>query len=152
MTACGVGVTFVVATKWGAVGIAAAVVLGLCSLFFGAVAVLFGVRLVSPRPMLVVDGDGILDAAAPFGVGRLGWDEVISAHVRNDANPPFVSVDVTDPEAVAGRQGPLGRLLIRLTARRYGVVTITSDALDIPAESVVAAIEEWIRYRRGVSA
>jgi hypothetical protein len=99
--------------------------------------------------MLVVDRDETLDRTGPFGVGQLRWDEVVSARLRADTNPPFVSVDVTDLQAVAARQGVVGRLLIRLGVRRgWGVVVINSSALDMPADSVVEVIQEWVRYRR----
>jgi hypothetical protein len=144
LTACGVAVTVYAASTWGSVGIAAAAVLGLCSLFFATASFYLLHRLISTRPMLVVDAQGILDHTTPFSVGRLRWDEVADVKVRDDTSPSFVSVDVTDPQRLVARQGAIRRFVIRLTARRWGVVVINSGAVDVAPDRVVQAIREWM--------
>jgi hypothetical protein len=146
MTACGLAVTLYVATEWGGIGIAVAVVLALCSLFFGATTVYLGVRLISTRPTLVVDANGIIDHTTPFGVGRVRWDEVVDAQVRDDTGAPFVSIEVADPQALVARQGPISRFVIRLNAKRWGVVVLNAAALDVGPGEVVEAVHAWLRW------
>jgi hypothetical protein len=56
---------------------------------------------------------------------------------------------MTDTQAVIGRHGVAGRLLIRLGVRRgWGRVVINSGALDVPAQRVVEAIQAWVLYRQ----
>ena len=134
------------ALPWN-VRLPSAVLLGvgtLCVLWFGwHLSFLLG-RLRSPRPSLVLDAEGLVDATTALGVGRVRWDEIGEVRVVEGKPQAHVAVHLRDPRAVRARQGGWTRWLQRLNGRTEGTpVLIPAGSVPLPLADLAAKIEDF---------
>lgn len=120
------------------VGLVAVVFFGLCAGFLIY-------QIISRRPALVLDADGLLDRASLSAVGRVGWAEITGARALANNAQVIVAIDVRDPEAVLGRQPRLRAAFVRSSAKMTGaVVNIPANGLaEVEPEQLVDAVEEF---------
>jgi hypothetical protein len=127
--------------------------------FFGLVFVYCVYRLVRWRPILVIDGEGIVEQSSLISVGRLRWDEVDHIVPYVFRGQPMLGIVPRDLPAVLARAGWVARMAMKangplgcapiniaqvilpgtteelalLIAGRYGVVVKTTlSAADTP--------------------
>lgn len=125
--------------------------------FFGACAVFCVVRLVSARPGLIIDQDGIIDSTSYSSVGRVPWSEITGVAVTSMPTfqrslvfrlpPPRVMViEVREPQLFLARGNWLQRLL------RRGSVGMLGSPVVLPGSVLRADLDELARRIRSGAA
>lgn len=98
--------------------------------FFGAAAVFLAVRLVSPRAVVTVDEDGIVDRSSMLAGGAIGWDQIAGTQVVELAGQRFLGLHLHDTEAFLAQQPAVKRKGMQTNQARWGSV------VNIPANAV----------------
>lgn len=128
----------------------------------GACAVLFGVSalvMARPRrrpPALILDSEGITDAASGLPAGFLPWSRVTGVVVQKMRGQRYLSVLVSEPEAVLAGAEPGNQAAMRANLTLLGSpVNIPLRPMTVPVEELVlelarrtpAALPAALRYR-----
>jgi hypothetical protein len=116
------------------------IVCGIGVPFFAAIAIMSVVRLVDPRPGLVVDRQGIDDRTSFASVGWVGWADVHGLRTTRARWNNGLVVELHEPERFARRGNVMQRLL------RFGApspVVLGSNALDVPFDTMVQIVRRF---------
>lgn len=117
-----------------AVGVLAVVFFG-CCLLYGVV------RLVLPKPAVVLDNTGLYDHASATSVGHLAWPDITDVATLSFGAQRMLSIRLTDPESVLSRASGLRRLALRTNVKLMGTpVNIPQTMLPIPVKQLEAEI------------
>ncbi|WP_228718578.1 STM3941 family protein [Kitasatospora acidiphila] len=109
--------------------------------FFGACAVLYGIRLVKGRPELIIDQAGVEHAQ----LGRIAWQEIAGLRIREmtvrSAKQRFIELLLHDPAGYLAR----APRLVKMTASGnrglgFGPANISANTLPVGSEEVIAAM------------
>ncbi len=96
-------------------------VFGALAIVFFGVALLFGVvRLVSPKPAVIVDSTGVHDHASFTSVGFIPWNEIQLAVATSVGRQRNLSIELKNPETVVERASGLKRLALRANMKMQG--------------------------------
>ena len=111
----------------------------------------FVYRLVSTRPLLVINQEGITDRSSLGGVGLLRWEEISDVEPLVVGGQPFISILTRDPDAVVARQRfALKRALLRANRRMgWGVASISANVLPVSVNQAIDSIREEMERQRG---
>lgn len=116
--------------------------------FFGLGAVVLAKRLVIRRPILVVDRQGIVDAAQFVAAGRIDWEEIEAVSISATGKQRFLGIHVRDVAALEARKSPLHRWVIRANARfGHAPVTLPQSLLPMPVEQLAAWLQDALDAR-----
>ncbi len=114
-------------------------VIGLLGLVFsGPVTLLFLLRGIRNRPVLILDAEGFTDHGSLISAGRVSWKDVQRIDERPVRRRVFVTVTVNNREAFRARQSVWHRILLRINGPTAGGdIFIPDNVLSIgPAELV----------------
>jgi hypothetical protein len=114
-------------------------VIGLLGLvFFAPVTLLYLLRAMRNRPVLILDADGFTDHGSMISAGYVPWREVQRIDELPVRRRVFVAVTVNDRAAFRARQSAWHRLLLRLNGpMAAGDILIPDSVLPMrPAELV----------------
>jgi hypothetical protein len=119
--------------------------------FFGLCAIIYALKLVSKKPELVVDSNGIANS-----VGFIPWSNFANAHLV-DATPfalaapkhkriEYIVIDLKNTEDFLRTIGLINRFWQRLTLSMFGyAVTISGNCFSMPLEELLANINLYAR-------
>ena len=129
---------------------------GVATLLLGALTVFTASRLLSRKPGLVLDHEGIIDNSSYSSVGRIPWSEITGVRVvtppvvrRNLTAlpvqaPRFLVVDVRDPQRFIDGSSLLKRWFLRANSAGLGSPVAISPA------SVHVDTDELAQYIRRI--
>jgi hypothetical protein len=120
------------------------------AIFFGACAVFCLVRLVSRRPGLVIDQEGIIDSTSYSSVGRVPWSQITGATVTSLPTfqrslifrippPRIMVIEVREPQLFLARGNWLQQLL------RRGSVGMLGSPVVLPGSVLRADLDDLAR-------
>ncbi|SDP02882.1 hypothetical protein SAMN04487905_101494 [Actinopolyspora xinjiangensis] len=113
----------------------------LAIVFFGGCLIYGVVRLARPKPVVVLDNEGLHDHASFTGVGFVGWGEISGAMADNDGVQRLLSVTLFDPREVLDRTTGWRGFLVRVNARMMGTpVNISQNMVAMPISQLAAEI------------
>ena len=93
-------------------------------------------RLIKPKPSLVINDEGVFDNASAIGAGMLQWSEIIEVKIISFMGQRFLSIVPNNIEVILQRQSVLKRWL--MTANR-GLV---DSPINIPETTLPMKVEE----------
>ena len=111
------------------------------------------IKLVSNKPLLILDRDGLTDQSSTIAVGFVPWSDLLAVKFTEYRNSgTLLCVDaVHSAEFIAARRNPVWRSAKRFNLKRgLGVVTVSAPALGIPSSEVADAIRTRIAEGRDV--
>jgi hypothetical protein len=112
--------------------------------FFGACGLYSLWRLVVPRPLLVIDRQGIHDNASPMGGGRIPWAQITGCGVCEYRGQLMVGIGLVEPAAHLARLISVKRRLVQANmGLGFPPVLIPQSILPIPAGELAAEIEAF---------
>lgn len=118
-------------------------------MFFGFCGIYGVIRLVAPKPALVLDDTGLYDNASALGAGFIGWDSIHDVVLVDFQKQPMISIVVTDPEAVLSHVSGLKRKAMRANIRLLGTpVNIPKTMVPLSLEQLEAEIRQNLDIRR----
>ncbi|SFE15876.1 hypothetical protein SAMN04487819_108251 [Actinopolyspora alba] len=113
----------------------------LAIVFFGGCLIYGAVRLAKPKPVVVLDNEGLYDHASFTGVGFVPWREISGAMADNDGTQRMLSVTLFDPSTVLDRTTGWRGFLVRSNARMMGTpVNISQNMVAMPISQLAAEI------------
>ncbi len=99
-------------------------------------------RLIKPKPSLVINDEGVFDNASAVGAGMLKWSEIAEVKISSFMGQRFLSIVPNNPEEILQRQSIIKRWL--MTANR-GLVdspfNVPETALTLKLEEVLSLID-----------
>jgi hypothetical protein len=114
------------------------------AVFFGAGAVVTLVKLLDPRPRLVIDADGLLDRT--LGVGRILWSDIERAYLRSVEGFDFICLVVRDPSVYLDKLSPVRRKLAGANlALGFTQLNLSLAGLKARPEDLLRLIAEQIK-------
>jgi hypothetical protein len=133
--ATGLPTLLVTARPYGDFGL---VIGTLALVVFVPVTVVFLLRAIRNRPVLVLDAEGFTDRGSVISAGHVSWQEVQRIEEKPAGRRVFVAVTVNDRDAFRARQSAWHRLLLRLNGPMVaGDILIPDSVLPMsPAELV----------------
>src|ERR1700739_1193820 len=108
--------------------VSSVIFMGILSISFGGVAgILFIYRmLLSSKPVLIVDLDGIHDNSTLLAVGLIRWDEIIDIKEADQAG--YINIFVKDPEKLVDLlRTPQKKRVIRADFNKHGTPVSISE-------------------------
>jgi len=126
-------------------------VIGLLGLaLFVPVTLIYLLRAVRNRPVLVLDADGFTDHGSMISAGYVPWREVQRIEERPVRRRVFVAVTVNDRAAFRARQSAWHRLLIRLNGPMVaGDILIPAGVLPMSPAELVKTMRRLHRQAQG---
>jgi hypothetical protein len=125
-------------------------VLVLSTLFF-----LFGLawlvsRLLTNKPMLILDRAGLTDQSSLGSAGFVPWRELSNVRFTEYRGQPVLAIDTAHPDQfIAAHGNRLWRWAKRFNLKRgLGVVSLTPSALGIPGSELAETIKAQIAQAR----
>lgn len=125
-------------------------VLAVGACLFGTGAAYAVYRLVSSKPALVIDGDGIIDTSSLGSAGQILWVDIHDIWIAFDGAVPVLTVDVYDSNRLIGRfRSPLKRFILRRRLQRgLGLVAIAEVFVATPLDLLLATLRDrWVPTR-----
>lgn len=119
-------------------------VIGIVGFVFGITcAGLYAIRLLSRKPLVEVDGTGIVDNASILAVGRILWSDVRAVRIISVAQQEFLSIWITDERRI-DRRSTIVRLGMCLNRRfGWGTANIPQSILPLPLGDLVDRINAY---------
>ncbi|MFI2856688.1 STM3941 family protein [Paenibacillus sp. JSM ZJ436] len=121
-----------------AVGIVSTLVFGLCMLYFL-------MRLIKPRPALVIDLEGLTDHSSYVNGGRIRWEEIEDIVLYSYMNQHMIGIQLKDAEGYVSSHKGLKRLLIRMNKNMASAdVSIMKQSVSENLEKVyLILLKHW---------
>ncbi|WP_078393794.1 STM3941 family protein [Shouchella patagoniensis] len=107
-------------------------------LFFGFCFVYAVYRMISPKPSLRIDENGIYDNASVVGAGLVHWDEIRSLPIYHYAGQVYLGIELHDVDAVIRRQPFPKRFILYLNKSTPGLLS----PFNIPKRLLPMALED----------
>lgn len=121
-------------------------------LFFGACSVIGFVRLLSPRPALLLTADGIHETSMICNLGTVAWEDITGFSYWETHHQRALCLYLRDPEKYIARLSPALQKLARANIGLAGTpLTIMQSNISIPLEALKDSIEVRIARRNGHS-
>ncbi len=110
-------------------------------LFFGFCALFALVRLLRPRPSLVLDQRGITDNASATGVGFIAWEEIAAVGMSRMGVNRFLVIIPHDTEAILARQSSFKRKIMAANMGLVGSPVAIPGHTTMPLEEIMRHIQ-----------
>lgn len=118
---------------------------------FGVVTAWAVVRLLDPRPRVILDDGGVTDRT--LGVGRIDWAHIRRAYARRARGRTLVCLELRDADAFVRRLSPFMRQLLRVQGRLGdGELAVDLTGTTAGAERVADLIMTEVARQEGGSA
>lgn len=97
-----------------------------------------------PEPLCRIDRRGILDRITAFGVGWIGWDEVLEVKIFKSMKTEFVGVYLKDPQGFAARLHYWKRIFQTMNVKSgYPPVALYPVPLGMTAQELMELIGKF---------
>lgn len=106
--------------------------------FFGAAALVIGAQLVSRKPAVMIDHEGI--SVARLGNSRVTWQQVTGVSLMSLSSNTFLCISLSDEDAFVSRLGPVARLMI------HGNRSLGFPALMVSFRGLTPGVDEAYAY------
>lgn len=111
-------------------------------LFFGFAGVYILIRLRDVDPVIVVNGQGILNRTNASGKQFIPWDEITGIETAQMKGTQFLLVYVQNPKKYIGNGNFFQKILMGLNHKTYGTpISITPQSANCTFGELSAAIE-----------
>ena len=110
--------------------------------FFGFCLIYFVMRLVWPRPSLLITELGMVDNASALAGGFIRWDEIYNISITSVRNQQFLAVYLKNPAELLSRQSFIKAAIMRMNMGLVGT------PVCIPRSSLPMTLEELIENLR----
>lgn len=100
-------------------------------------------RLLSPKPALIIDNEGIVDNASAIvaGIGMIYWSEIAAVLLYGSAQQSYLVIVPHNIQALRARQNVLARAFANIFTRALpSPISIPEWLLTMPAAEVLAQI------------
>lgn len=110
-------------------------------MFFGVCAAFFAWRMVSSRPLLVIDDKGLTEYASAIAAGFIPWPEIRAADMASFLGQEYIAIHVIDEDKYVARCGPVKRAILNFNRSAAGsAILIPVVGLPVSADRVLSAI------------
>lgn len=110
--------------------------------FFGFCLVFITMRLIRPKTILIVNGEGVTDCSSAISTGFLPWRDIAGVEVTDMAGQRFVSIRLHDVDAYLEAVPALKATAVKANlALGYPPVSITLQTADHTIDQVMEAME-----------
>lgn len=110
-------------------------------LLFGYCALFALVRLLRPRPSLVLDERGITDNASAMGAGFIAWEEIAAVGMSSMGANRFLVIIPHDAQALLARQPLLKRKIMAANMGLVGGPVAIPGHTTMPLEEIMRHIQ-----------
>lgn len=111
--------------------------------FFGMASCYAISRMLTKRPILTIDAEGLHDRGSALAFGRVAWEDVEHVEVQTHGRQRFVSIHLKDPEALLAKLPPLRRKIVQMQQNMgLASINIPASVLPMPAEDLAALLAE----------
>ena len=110
-------------------------------LFFGYCAFFALVRLLRPRPSLVLDERGITDNASATGAGFIAWEEIAAVGMSSMGVNQFLVIIPHDTEAILARQPSFKRKIMVANMGLVGSPVAIPGHTTMPLEEIMRHVQ-----------
>ena len=107
--------------------------------FFGLCFVYAVIRLLFPKPSVIISRDGIFDNASALGAGMLKWEEIAEIAPYKIGGYPALVIFPVDEEAIIARQPLIKREILKISKHW------TEATFSIPQIGLTVSIDELLR-------
>jgi hypothetical protein len=122
----------------------AGIIILLAITFFGVGFVYTFRVLVSHKPLLIINSEGVFDNASAFGVGLIRWEEIAKIFPYTLMNTPYLAIVPKDLRVILSRQGPSRRLVIRINQTFFKIpIFISGILLPISISNLLLQISKY---------
>ena len=98
-------------------------------------------RLVSRKPALIIDKQGIMDNASMVAAGFIPWSDFVEARIFTFRGIKYLGISVHNPQEYLDRAFILKRLLMRANRPVAGtIITIPQSTVPVPFEQLLKHI------------
>ncbi|MEW6208222.1 MAG: STM3941 family protein [Acidobacteriota bacterium] len=112
--------------------------------FFGLGFIYACYRLFVPKPLLIINRDGIFDNASAVGAGMLRWEEIAEIFTYTFWGERFLGIIPINPETVMNRQSSIKRFLMKLNrGLKLAPINIPQPGLPMSVDELQSMIEEY---------
>lgn len=108
---------------------------GLCAVLFGVIALIMA-RPRKRTPALVLDAHGLTDAASGLAAGFLPWSRVTGVLVQRQRGQRYLSILVSEPEAVLAAAEPSSQAAMRAN------LTLLGSPVNIPLRPMTIGVAD----------
>lgn len=110
--------------------------------FFGACAAFALMRLVKPRPLLVLDRNGFHDFGSALASGTLAWTDIEAIDLRAMGRQRMISVWPHDVEALLERLPKWKAMAARANMKLgFAPINLPGSLMSLPVEDVLAIMQ-----------
>lgn len=111
---------------------------------FGAILIYLCYRLVRPRPVVVINREGLFDNASLLSAGLIHWHEIRTMFVYRVMDQPLLGIVPFNAGVIVARQSPVKKLFLRMQ-NSSGVppFSIPGVVLPMPPEELLAMIRRY---------
>ncbi|WP_242258262.1 STM3941 family protein [Streptococcus thoraltensis] len=111
--------------------------------FFGIFLVIYTKKIFSPRPLLIIDEQGITDNSSALAIGFIPWKDIENVELRHMLNQTFISVEVKSHDAYLAKMTPFQRYATKANLKMgYPLVNITLNTTGADSQTIHQRIEE----------
>jgi glucan phosphoethanolaminetransferase (alkaline phosphatase superfamily) len=97
-------------------------------------------RLIFPKPLVMINDDGIFDNSTAFAVGMIQWDEIAEIFNSKYNGEKYLIIVPKNKRALLSRFGPIKRLFI---LNGMSEIWIPEAVLSISIENLLQLIGEY---------
>ena len=102
-------------------------------------------RVLRPRPVLVIDEQGLMDRSSIAGVGLIPWADIASVRVVDYQTQKILAIEMKDPQKYLDRANPLRRQAMRLNRSLAGTPFIVPLATVMASDvTLMAEIDKYL--------
>lgn len=114
--------------------------------FFGFGGLFLFLRLLSPKPAVVIDDSGFLDNASAVSAGLIPWADISGVRVSSFRNQRFLAIYVDDPGKYISQANLLKRAIMCANQSMVGTaITIPLSVLSISSDDLLSVIGKYLR-------
>jgi hypothetical protein len=100
-------------------------------------------RIVTRKPLLIVDKEGITDNSSALAVGFIPWEDIKRTRTKAMGIQPFILVTVKSEEKYLKKINPIGQLAAKVNKRMgYEIICINLNTTGVSPYAVSPVMEE----------
>ncbi|MEN8435351.1 hypothetical protein NX821_002558 [Clostridium septicum] len=115
------------------------------SIFFGYCYVFTIMKLIKPKPLIVVNNSGIIDNSTAVSIGVISWDNIIDFRIEKHFNNEYIAIYVNNLNSLIKALHPLKRIVIRLNIMfKFSPILIYIGCADISSEEILNILKKQL--------
>lgn len=118
-----------------------------CILIFSVASIFFINKLLSGKPAVVINKDGIYDNSSASSVGLINWEDIVRTEIRRTSQTSYIAIYVKDPKKYTSKNKNWfkKRLLNSNQKLCKTPITIATNTLNSSAEELNEIINTEIQ-------